>query len=159
MHAGAPMILLIHGSQKMHQKSSLWNPASHSCIYNLPPYAHTESKDLPHSRTRSQSSAKAGGDWLTAAGTTADTQYLHATSCSWTNGTTVAGSAKAHSIKPRTPLWGPQIPVCPSFPLLRDQIPSRGLSGPAVQSRQSQGCCPDAIRHSHSHSSQGWITL
>lgn len=23
-----------------------------------------------------------------------------------------------------TPLWGPQIPVCPSFPLLRDQIPS-----------------------------------
>lgn len=33
---------------------------------------------------------------------------------------------------PSTLLPGPQIPVCPSFPLLRDQIPSQGLSGPAV---------------------------
>lgn len=43
-----------------------------------------------------------------------------------------------------TLLLGPQIPVCPSFPLLRDQILCLGLSGRAAQ---SQGCCPDATRH------------
>lgn len=88
--------------------------------------------------------------------------YLHTASCSWNNGTwqpPIAASAPTHSVKPRTSFWAPQIPVCPTFPLLCDQIPSLGLSGPAAQSRQSQACCPDAIRCSHSLSSQGWIIL
>lgn len=69
-----------------------------------------QSKDLP----RCQFSTEAGGDQLTAASTT-DTQYLQASNCSWTNGTsraTVAGSALTRSIKPRT--TDPSVPQFPT---------------------------------------------
>lgn len=136
--------------EKKHPKSFLWNLVSQS-------HTHTHSPKTCHTASLEANPAQRQvvTDWQLSS-TTADIyQYLHATSCSWTNGMwrqLSVGSAQAHSIKTRTPLWGPQIPVCPSFPLRRNQIPSRGLSGPAVQSRQSQGCRPDGIRRSHSHS-------
>lgn len=128
-HADVPNILLIHWR---------WRH-----IIQTYPGVHTEPK-----ATRSGShSRQVVTDWLTDSCQHTSSDPIHTRRQLQLDQWDVAVKLYAEDHRSQ---------CAPVSPLLRDQILCLGLSGRVVQ---SQGCCPDAIRHSHSHSSQGGIIL
>lgn len=85
----------------------------------VPICTHTQSKDLPHCQSRSQSSAE-GRWWLTD-------RCQHNSWYPIRARHQLQLEPMGRGGKLLTQLWGPQIPVCPSFPLPCDQIPYRSV--------------------------------